>query len=127
MPWRSRRWTPSSGASTRRAARGRLSRATRRAAHARPEWPTAGRRSVWNSYLSRLAPETILVIVAVAVCMGGVFGSPKILWRWIALLGLAAAAVALAVIPDAGAAWPTIRADAMASFGRALAIAAGFL
>jgi NADH-quinone oxidoreductase subunit N len=82
---------------------------------------------VWISYLSRLAPETILVIVAVAVCMGGVFGTSRTLWRWIALGGLAAAATAFLLIPDAGMAWPTIRADAMASFGRGLAMAVGFL
>ena len=88
---------------------------------------------MWTSYWSRLAPETILVVVAVAVCMGGVFGASRTLWRWIALGGLAAAAVAFLGIPDvaasgAAASWPpTIRADAMASFGRALALAAGFL
>ena len=77
---------------------------------------------------SLLAPEIMLVATAVAIYMAGVFVSSAGLWRWIALLAIAAAAVGLALTPSAFVPMDLpLTVDTLGGYLRWLALGAGVL
>jgi NADH-quinone oxidoreductase subunit N len=71
--------------------------------------------------------EIVVVAVAVAIYLGGVFVASRDLWRWIALGGLLAAGAALWVSPAGRVPDSPLEVDNLANFMRWLALGSGLL
>jgi NADH-quinone oxidoreductase subunit N len=76
--------------------------------------------------MSPLAPEITIFTAAVFICMGGTFAAGQRIWRWIAGAALLAAAVMLWRQPTPGGI-ASLQFDALAQFGRRLALGLGAL
>jgi NADH-quinone oxidoreductase subunit N len=82
---------------------------------------------VLTETLYLLAPEIVLVALAVSIYLGGLFSESPRVWRWIALGGLVVAGVCLAVLPPRAAAGVPLQTDPLADHVRLLALLAGAL
>jgi NADH-quinone oxidoreductase subunit N len=84
-------------------------------------------RSVLPDTVMMFAAEIVVVAVAVAIYLGGVFVASRGLWRWIALGGLLAAGAALWGSPVGRVADSPLDVDNLANFMRWLALGSGLL
>ncbi len=80
-----------------------------------------------SATVAAFAAEITLVAAAVAIYVAGACLERAGLWRWIALAGFAAAAVALAVSPSGPAVAAPVGMDALAYYIRWLSLGTGFL
>jgi len=81
---------------------------------------------VSSEALLQLGPEIVLTLVAILIYLAGALGPSRVAWRWVALAGLAAAALALALLEPSSTAGP-LAVDALAACTRWMALAAGTL
>lgn len=77
--------------------------------------------------LSLLAPETILVSVAVLIYLAGVFFDAQGLWNWLAVAGVIGAAVVLALASPAAGPIGPLEIDGLGYYFRWLALGVGAL
>ena len=80
-----------------------------------------------TSTLCLLTPEIVLMVAAVAIYLGGAFSHARRVWSWIAGCAIALAAAALATQSPVTIASGPLDFDALAWFGRWLALSFGAL
>ena len=73
------------------------------------------------------AAEIVVIVVAMAIYLGGTFAGARGVWRWIALAGLAAAGGILWAWPMAATAMSPLMADQLSDYVRWLSLGAGIL